>query len=94
MQNERYGPMRPEILEKLKRSAEVAEGIPVRAIRCPCCGFYLLNVHGNGHYLVQVKCRKCKFQQTIDTALFRTVRNRSKIRFRAGKRHGKDLYLY
>ena len=94
MQSERYEKIRPEVLEKLKRSGDAAEGLPLRAIRCPCCGFYLLNVHGYGHYLVQVKCRKCKFQQTIDTALFRTVRRGSRYRFRAGKKYGKDLYLY
>lgn len=94
MLDERYGKIRPEVLEKLKRSGDAAEGLPLRAIRCPCCGFYLLNVHGFGHYLVQVKCRKCKFQQTIDTALFRTVRHGSRSRFRTGKRNGKDLYLY
>ena len=45
-------------------------------IRCPRCGFYLLDVYGYNHYLVRVKCRKCKFNETIDTVRYRTVRGR------------------
>jgi len=38
------------------------------------------------HYLVRVKCRKCKFDDTIDTALFRTMSRRGRYRFRALRR--------
>ena len=91
----RTGP-EPEVAEKLTRSRQAAEGLPLRTIRCPNCGFYLLNVYGTGHYLLEIKCNKCKFHQTIDTALFRTMRPRRQQRFRAGqrRRYGQDLYLY
>ena len=36
----------------------------------------MLDVYGHEHYLIRVKCRKCKFDETIDTALFRTMRHR------------------
>lgn len=39
-------------------------------------GFYLLDVYGTDHCYIRVKCRKCKFDETIDTALFRTIRHR------------------
>ena len=55
------------------RAVDDAKGIRLRMIRCPRCGFYLLDVYGYNHYLVRVKCRKCKFNETIDTALYRTM---------------------
>ncbi len=64
----------------MQKVAERSEtGISVehlRAVRCPKCGFYLLDVFGYDHYIVRVKCRKCKFNDVIDTALFRTLKRR------------------
>ena len=94
--SEHYRSERMDVPEKLKRSKEAAEGIPVRAIKCPICGFYLLDAYGSGHYLIRIKCRKCKFDEVIDTALFRTMRPRRQQRFRAERRrrYGQNLYLY
>ena len=64
------------IQEKLERSRQLIQCRELRSIRCPVCGFYLLDVYGFDHYLVRVKCRKCKFDETIDTALFRTLQLR------------------
>ena len=61
---------------RLARSRALAGQRPERTIRCPNCGFHLLDVYGYDHCLVRVKCRKCKFCDVIDTALFRTVRSR------------------
>lgn len=80
----------PEIIErhlnavadyekKLEMSREGVDVAQLRAIRCPHCGFYLLDVYGHDHYYVRVKCRKCKFDELIDTALFRTLRSRSRF---------------
>ncbi len=66
----------PAVQEKLERSRQLAQCRELRSIRCPVCGFYLLDVYGFDHYLVRVKCRKCKFDETIDTALFRTLQLR------------------
>ncbi len=63
----------PAVQEKLERSKQLVQCRELRSIRCPVCGFYLLDVYGFDHYLVRVKCRKCKFDETIDTALFRTL---------------------
>ena len=58
----------------------------LREVRCPKCGFYLLNVFGYDHYIVRVKCRKCKFNDVIDTALFRTLKRRDYRRYRPLRR--------
>ena len=64
-----------EIHDKLNQSRQLAQHLELRNIRCPICGFHLLDVYGYNHYLVRVKCRKCKFDEVIDTAYFRTMRN-------------------
>ena len=80
---ERHVTAGPELQQKLEVSRAGAAGEPLRSIRCPSCGFYLLDVYGHGHYYIRVKCRKCKFDETIDTALFRTMRQRQRIRLRS-----------
>ena len=70
-----------EIQNKLDQSKLLAQHLELRNIRCPVCGFRLLDVYGYNHYLVRVKCRKCKFDEVIDTAFFRTIRkNKCKIK--------------
>lgn len=76
----------PDLQSKLEQSKSAAETLQLRTIRCPRCGFYMLDVYGHDHYLVRVKCRKCKFDETIDTALFRTMRSRKYRRHAAGTR--------
>lgn len=58
----------------------------LRTVRCPNCGFYLLDVYGKDHCFVRVKCRKCKFNEVIDTALFRTVGRKGSRRTRPSRR--------
>ena len=65
--------------------AALPEGA-LRTVRCPNCGFYLLDVCGKDHYYVRVKCRKCKFDEVIDTALFRTMGRRRRPALRPGRR--------
>ena len=85
--------MREDTAFRLEESKKAAEDLVLRNIRCPSCGFHLLNVYGKGHYLLQIKCQKCKFSDVIDTALFRTVRGIAK-RKRAWMRDGEDIYMY
>ena len=96
---ERHVTAGPELQDKLEQSRKLAEQQMARTIRCPSCGFYLLDVYGHGHYLIRVKCRKCKFDETIDTALFRTMKRRNRgywfmRRKRRMRAYGKDLHLY
>ena len=73
---ERYSKPEPAVLEKLEQSRLGAEKLVRREIKCPNCGFYLLDVYGRDHHYTRVKCRKCKFNDVIDTALFRTIRTK------------------
>ena len=76
----------PELQDKLEASREGIQSEQIRTIRCPSCGFYLLDVYGHDHYYIRVKCRKCKFDELIDTALFRTLgRRRLQSRYRIKK---------
>lgn len=70
----------PELQEKLEMSKAGAQAQPIRTVKCPVCGFYLLDVSGRDHYYIRVKCRKCKFDEIIDTALFRTMKTNQKKR--------------
>lgn len=84
---ERHVTAGPELKEKLAASRAGTVGVQLRTIRCPSCGFYLLDVYGREHYYIRVKCRKCKFDETIDTALFRTIhRSRDRRIARAKER--------
>ena len=69
----------PGLQYRLSRSRAMVGQRPVRTIRCPYCGFHLLDVYGYDHYLIRVKCRKCKFSDVIDTALFRTMKKKSSL---------------
>ena len=96
---ERHVTAGPDLQQKLEASRAGAEGEPLRTIRCPSCGFYLLDVYGHDHYYIRVKCRKCKFDDTIDTALFRTMKRHRRYchlinRKRRMKAYGKDLHLH
>ncbi len=57
----------------LRKTQEELDGCILRSVKCPSCQFPLLDVYGQGHYFIRVKCRKCKFNEVIDTAFFRTV---------------------
>ena len=80
---ERHVAAGSDVQAKLAVSRAGAEALPIRTIRCPSCGFHLLNVYGQDHYFLQVKCQKCKFSETIDTALFRTMSKRRQKRLQA-----------
>ena len=96
---ERHVTAGPDLQQKLEASRAGAAGEPLRTIRCPSCGFYLLDVYGHDHYYIRVKCRKCKFDETIDTALFRTMKRHRRYchlinRKRRMRAYGKDLHLH
>jgi phage FluMu protein Com len=87
----------PDLAFKLDQSKRGAEKLVKREIRCPRCGFYLLDVYGTDHYYTRVKCQKCKFVEIIDTALFRTIRLRNKkakVSARLEELTDEDLYGY
>lgn len=77
---EGYVVFSPELQEKLEMSKAGAQAKPIRTLKCPVCGLHLLDVSGQDHYYIRVKCRKCKFDEMIDTALFRTMKSRQRKR--------------
>ena len=44
---ERHMNAGPDLLQKLAASRAGAQNFQLRTIRCPCCGFYLLDVFCN-----------------------------------------------
>ena len=92
-------PAGSELKQKLAKSRSAVQHRQPRTIRCPSCGFYLLDIYGREHCYIRVKCRKCKFDETIDTALFRTMKRHRRYwhlinRKRRMRAYGKDLHLY
>ena len=67
-----YKPV-PDWEVKLAKSKAGAEHLELRHVVCPFCSYPLLEVYGREHHYTRVKCRKCKFNDVIDTALFRTM---------------------
>ena len=70
---ERHMNAAPDVQQKLAASRAGAEGHPLRTIRCPGCGFYLLEVFGHDHGYIRVKCRKCKLEEPLNLAYFRRI---------------------
>ena len=70
----RYGNPSAEVLQKILKSKKEVEKLPKRTIRCPICGFKLEEAYGYGASYVQVKCRKCKFEQPLNLAYFRRIK--------------------
>lgn len=78
---ERYKrPLSAETLRKLEISRRQAEQLVKREIKCPICGFYLLDVYGTEHNITRAKCKKCKFDEPIETAMFRTLKRGTRHR--------------
>ena len=63
-----------EIKEKLIKSKIDAAKTDKKTIRCPICGIRLIELYSSERPIVQVKCKKCKFEQPINTAYFRRGR--------------------
>ncbi len=62
------------VRRKLYQSQRAVVGLNERKIKCPSCGFLLCKAYGHEHCYVSVVCEKCKFNEVIDLALFRTMR--------------------
>ena len=43
----------PDLQEKLAMSRAGAEMQPIRTVKCPVCGFYLLDVSGRDHCYIR-----------------------------------------
>ena len=71
----RYGTLTPEVEAKLILSQQEAANAPKRFLTCPICGYRITEIYRNDKPLIQVKCRKCKFEGAINVAYFRSMRS-------------------
>lgn len=65
-------------LYKLRLSRSEAEGLSLRDIRCPYCGYLVERVFSDvtGHKMVH--CRKCKEEYPVNLGYFRRVSRRKR----------------
>ena len=74
----RYGTLTPEIEEKLLMSRRDAENAVKHFLCCPVCGYRINEVYRDDKPLIQVKCRKCKFEGPLNMAYFRRMKSRKR----------------
>ena len=72
----RFSPPSEEVLQKLRLSCIEYENREKKVLNCPICGFRILGASADRQGLIEVKCRKCKFEGPINLAYFRTQRRR------------------
>ncbi len=60
-----------DILSKLAKSKQEAEGLAKRNIRCPFCGFLIDKVYSDISGHKEIFCRKCKRKYIINLGYFR-----------------------
>lgn len=70
--------MSQDALYKLNLSRSEAEGLSMRDIRCPYCGYLVERVFSDvtGHKMVH--CRNCKEEYPVNLGYFRRVSRRKK----------------
>lgn len=66
----------PEAVCKLRLSLSETEGLTLRDIRCPYCGYLVERVFSDvtGHKMVH--CRKCKEEYPVNLGYFRRMTRR------------------
>jgi|GEM_PF-2576733 len=65
-----------DVQEKINMARKQSETLELRNVKCPICGYKILEVFGYGHYIMKIKCQKCKFNDVVDVACFRTMKTR------------------
>lgn len=63
--------MSAEKLYRLERSKEETDGLVLREIRCPYCGFLIDRVFSDAVGHKMIVCRKCKREYPINLGYFR-----------------------
>lgn len=61
-------------LYRLKLSEEETQGLQLREIRCPYCGFLIDKVFSDATGHKMITCRKCKDEYPINLGYFRRVK--------------------
>ena len=71
----RYGELTPEQAYLIHRSRREAERMEKREVKCPACGFRMTEAGSDSRGHTTLKCQKCKFQEPLNLAYFRTMKN-------------------
>ncbi len=66
----------PEILERVKLSAEECQDLSMRELRCPYCNFLLDLIFSDAAGHRKSKCPKCKQVTIMNVAYFRRVKRK------------------
>ena len=71
---DKYGTISAAMEELLNRSRDSVGDKELRNVKCPRCGFKLMQVYGHADIPVEIRCGKCKYTDIINLAFFRTQR--------------------
>lgn len=69
-----------EILLKLLKSEQEAEGLTMRNIRCPFCNYLVEKVFSDISGHKQIYCQKCKQEYIVNLGYFRRQRQQPYFR--------------
>ena len=67
-------PVSEDKLYRLKLSEEETQGLQLREIRCPYCGFLIDKVFSDATGHKMITCRKCKDEYPINLGYFRRIK--------------------
>lgn len=87
----RFSSPSPEVARRLRQSKEHADSMKKRAIACPICGLHLVDAYGH-EGIISAKCKKCKFDDPLDLALFRTMQKKKSPHFKSSRAHQNRIY--
>ena len=84
-----YAPPSPEAQVKLQQSAIEIDGLEMRDVKCPHCGYVITRVFADarGHFMA--RCRKCKEEYPINLSYFRRQKGIWRLK---KKYYGEDCF--
>ena len=71
---DRYPPVPEDVKRRLEMSARDYGVQQSRALRCPRCGYFLMEIPSDMAGVISIKCHKCKGIFRMNTSYFRTQR--------------------
>ena len=81
-QRDRYPPLPDETVRRLELSEEEYGRQQSRELRCPRCGYFLMEVPADMDGVISIRCRKCKQIYHLGMSYFRRqMRTRRHIRW-------------
>lgn len=77
-----YLNMKPtfEAKRKIDLSRKEVDGLTLRDVKCPYCGFVISRVYPDVQGHIMAKCQKCKNVMTLNLAYFRRQKGIGRLR--------------